>query len=632
MNSSYNTQNPASSKKQLESDVGATGANQTELELDRAQNRVSIFNPNYRPPDPYIVYNEKAATTDADFLSDCYESMDTLLVYAGLLSAVTAALIVETYKDLKAEPLGRTEQVLEAILRHIENPAVRTFVPSSHFKPATHDVVTNMMFFLSLSFSLLAGLGAILVKQWTRRAYRGLNVIVVPRQKAREHYRRVEGIKRWGLPEIIDAIPMLLQLSLFLYFIGICFWLGFLHLTIFIVISTVLTIALGFYLGAAYIPARWPDAPFKSPTSSLVEWCIVRIKSLVSRAEFRVSDDEEMSTYIVIGAPPVLATPMGRVGEFGDESNIDRRDSLDFKILLDILNHPDTSKGIDGVVDDIRLAFTQRDTEVFHPIVDDELIPTVIAKARDSILSCLELRNHRTVFNENEVEKCVLNLQFFEVVLQRHDFNSPEDQMILNDVYEVVDLFLDRAMEARLLDEIILAASVAFRIRLALGKRFDCDQIQRIIILLRDLGPAPRHWEDRGLPNDDFLPEWMFKEYARYQDRIGAVTLAILEHIRASWVQKTPSHTEEVALKEIGRQLEGLLEVGRYKGDRAPDSYPVLREAMSGLWMRSQGMPIALCNWMAVQMNTTGIRVQREDNGLHSVVYLFEDEVEHIEG
>ena len=40
-------------------------------------------NLNYRPANPYVLYNENSLRSDAEFITDCYESMDALLVYVS---------------------------------------------------------------------------------------------------------------------------------------------------------------------------------------------------------------------------------------------------------------------------------------------------------------------------------------------------------------------------------------------------------------------------------------------------------------------------------------------------------------------------------------------------------------------
>ncbi|KAG8833782.1 hypothetical protein FRC17_010093 [Serendipita sp. 399] len=79
------------------------------------------FDRSYTPKDPWASYNAITQGVDEEFLDDCNESMDSLLVFAGLFSAVTTALIVETYKTLKIEPESRTEHLLELILQKLGN-------------------------------------------------------------------------------------------------------------------------------------------------------------------------------------------------------------------------------------------------------------------------------------------------------------------------------------------------------------------------------------------------------------------------------------------------------------------------------------------------------------------------------
>ncbi|KAG8802429.1 hypothetical protein FRC17_006415, partial [Serendipita sp. 399] len=250
----------------------------------------------YRPKDAYVLYNAKAAQDEEQFLDDCNQSMDTLLVFvsrlissspdistehhclelfaskqAGLFSAVTTGLIIETYKNLKPDPESQTEKLLRAIFQ-------RQGDPSGHYEPVNPDpfspsgeaVFTNALFFTSLSFSLFAALGALLVKQWTRKVFLSIKKQSSPRERAREHFQKRQGIDDWGIPETIALVPMLLHIALGCFFAGLIVWLRSLHQLLYILISVISGIAFLFYIAAAIIPAFEANAPFRWPVSLFV--------------------------------------------------------------------------------------------------------------------------------------------------------------------------------------------------------------------------------------------------------------------------------------------------------------------------------------------------------------------------
>ena len=518
-----------------------------------------------------------------------------------MLSAVTAAFIVETYKQLRPDPEDRSEKLLEALLVRIQDASSPAILPAAHFTPTTKDVVTNSMLFLSLSFSLFAGLGAILVKQWTRTAYKGLSVIAIPRERARAHIIRMQGIKDWKMAGIIEAVPMLLQVSLFFFFTGLNVWLATLHQAILGLILAVSIIALGLYLAAAFIRSKWKNAPFDWPTATLMRSIITWVTALIPTCAHEKPKYQEMATHVAIGPPVAVATPLGRVAEFGDDADTSRRDSVDFRILLDILNHPETITDIGGVLDSIRLTLLDGHIELVHNAVGDDLMPTVIEKARNELLSSVEIENHKRVLNSHKFDLCLLGLQFFEVALQRIDFSTPSYKETLTDVRQVATLVLDQAREAKNLEEIALSLSVILRTETALGIKYN-KNLQKILALIHRIGPEPPVERE-----EDMIPkrEWLPHEYQRFQDATSSLCMAILEAVKASWLTHGPP-ADETRVEDLMKALKGLILGGMFveEWDR---SYPVLKRLAIDFWMRSATCPHRLCEQFEAPFDALGI-------------------------
>ncbi|KAI0071368.1 hypothetical protein K474DRAFT_1607045, partial [Panus rudis PR-1116 ss-1] len=155
-------------------------------------------------------------TEDGNKIKDIKEDIDTLLVFAGLFSAVLTAFNIESYQQLQTDPEGATAFVLVQILRQL-NSTARDDDIFSAFQPAPPSVMivtVNALWFLSLSFGLITASVAILVKQWIR-----------------EHMALDDNgwkfcLNRWGMTryrvyEIAACLPVLLQVALILFFAGL---------------------------------------------------------------------------------------------------------------------------------------------------------------------------------------------------------------------------------------------------------------------------------------------------------------------------------------------------------------------------------------------------------------------------
>ncbi|EJD44338.1 hypothetical protein AURDEDRAFT_166718 [Auricularia subglabra TFB-10046 SS5] len=147
----------------------------------------------------------------------------------------------------------------------------------------------NAYWFISLVLSLSAALIAILGKQWVREFERSatnlpLKEVVGVRQL------KFEGLEYWRVGDIISALPLLLQLSLALFALGILELLWYLHVSGAIAVCVPTAIVLLFYLATTFLPLLQhvqrfreghgiPQCAYKSPQALLA----IHVHSLVVR-------------------------------------------------------------------------------------------------------------------------------------------------------------------------------------------------------------------------------------------------------------------------------------------------------------------------------------------------------------
>ncbi|KIM21549.1 hypothetical protein M408DRAFT_29508 [Serendipita vermifera MAFF 305830] len=234
------------------------------------------------------IYTKKAALADGDIVSDFNSSMDVLLVFAGLFSAVNTAFIIETYKLLKPDQSELTNQLLYAVLGN------QSTVPSSNFSAPDYAVRLNTLLFASLVTSLLAALAAMMVKQWAGYYARGLGKISSKQIRARTRQYRHEGIQKWHLSEVVALVPMTLHLSLVLFFIGIIDFLFAVHRTVAIFTTTLVVCGLTLYATANVLPLISSGAPFRSPITQVLDRLFQKIRrGYVARLRSRMNVGEK---------------------------------------------------------------------------------------------------------------------------------------------------------------------------------------------------------------------------------------------------------------------------------------------------------------------------------------------------
>ncbi|KAI0691117.1 hypothetical protein BC835DRAFT_133037 [Cytidiella melzeri] len=201
------------------------------------------------------------------------EDIDTFLVFAGLFSAVLSAFLVESYQGLQQDPM----EVMVALMQQV---ALQTYSYSLNagflnstvpplsqqtlfaFQPSVNAVRVNVLWFASLTLSLISASFGILVKQWLREYLAG--DYTSPQARLRVRHYRNPGLDNWKVFEIAAILPLLLQLSLALFFIGLCIFTADVHSTIGHT-TLPLVAAWGFlFVASAIAPAFSPRCPYKT--------------------------------------------------------------------------------------------------------------------------------------------------------------------------------------------------------------------------------------------------------------------------------------------------------------------------------------------------------------------------------
>lgn len=144
----------------------------------------------------------------------------------GLYSAVLTAFLVESYQSLQPD----TGNEIVFLLRHslAQNYSVNAGFYNATLPYPTHApfeaplwaLRVNGLWFASLVCSLATASIGMLVKQWLRE-FLAIEWIS-PRERLRARHYRAPGLATWKVFEIAAALPLLLHLSLALFFAGLC--------------------------------------------------------------------------------------------------------------------------------------------------------------------------------------------------------------------------------------------------------------------------------------------------------------------------------------------------------------------------------------------------------------------------
>ncbi|RDX49640.1 hypothetical protein OH76DRAFT_522713 [Lentinus brumalis] len=214
-----------------------------------------------------------------DLVDRWNKEIDTLLVYAGLFSAIQTAFNIELYKRLTPDPDPDPILVaLERISAQLSGFAVnQAFVNSTQSPflilestPTTPAVplwvvVLNTLWFSSLISSLAAASIGIMVKQWLTEYKSGVSG--TSRQTARLRQLRFNSLQRWRVREIVSILPVLLQIASGLFFSGLLILLWNLNRTVAIVGTILVGILAAFSLSTIVLPSVATHCSYLSPPS-----------------------------------------------------------------------------------------------------------------------------------------------------------------------------------------------------------------------------------------------------------------------------------------------------------------------------------------------------------------------------
>ncbi|KAJ3487581.1 hypothetical protein NLI96_g3419 [Meripilus lineatus] len=186
---------------------------------------------------------------DEDQVKAHNENIDTLLVLSGLFSGVVTTLIIEAYKRLQQDPMDTTAQLLLQISMQL-----------SSFPNA---VIVNALWFLSLVLSLVTASLGMLVKQWFREFLAKSSVS--PEQCCQVRQFRVPGLRKYKVTEIAGFLPILLQIALALFFIGLILFIRPIHISVANLVGAFVGIWLCFIVVTTLLPIVSPSCPYKTP-------------------------------------------------------------------------------------------------------------------------------------------------------------------------------------------------------------------------------------------------------------------------------------------------------------------------------------------------------------------------------
>ncbi|QRV79813.1 activating signal cointegrator 1 complex subunit 3 [Ceratobasidium sp. AG-Ba] len=236
-------------------------------------------------------YVREADRWDKEIVDGRNSSLDVLLIFAALFSAISTAFIIESLGDLKpdtAESSARSllaiSQKLDAIITGQEPTSLPAQTASlDDFSPSHSAVVVNILWLLSLSLSVAVSLIAMLAKEWCYKFMMGRSGPIY--NQARKRQQKWNGIERWKMQELVNVLPGLMHAALLLFAVGLCIYLWDIHTGVAIVVTVVTAIAGCIYNLTTVLPLLDRFCPYSTPITPILGF-VRHMVYLVVRYEF----------------------------------------------------------------------------------------------------------------------------------------------------------------------------------------------------------------------------------------------------------------------------------------------------------------------------------------------------------
>lgn len=217
----------------------------------------------------------------------------------GLFAATVVAFLIVSYQLLQPTPddvqKATTNMIVTLIRQYVNGTLLESDIhfpaPPNNFHPSPAILRMNVVWFLSMTTALSAVLTGTICLQWVREYQRDPRVN--PKMAFAVRQMRWDGLQSWKVPAIISSLPIILQLSLLLFFWGLLEFLWSLNSKVTQINSVVIGVVLFFMAATLFLPAlqvifisndkiqRQGQCPFKSPLArvftNILFWIALKV-------------------------------------------------------------------------------------------------------------------------------------------------------------------------------------------------------------------------------------------------------------------------------------------------------------------------------------------------------------------
>ncbi|KAG8767786.1 hypothetical protein FRC12_006049 [Ceratobasidium sp. 428] len=260
------------------------------------------------------VYVRETQKADEELVDGWNKSLDVILIFAALFSAISTAFVGISAQNLQQNPADASAQTLLVISRTLlvmsgadttnsSSPVANQ--DSSEFRPSRTVVAINALWFLSLSLSVAVSLIAMLAKEWCHAFMSGRSGET--HERARLRQKRWNEIERLKMIDVLTLLPLLIHLALrkifsifvhepcmlssyplpVLFAVGLCVYLWDLNIYVAIPVIIITSISTFIYASTVVHSLTTEHCPYTTGSSKLAKsyikaWLTTKLIAYIS--------------------------------------------------------------------------------------------------------------------------------------------------------------------------------------------------------------------------------------------------------------------------------------------------------------------------------------------------------------
>ncbi|KAI0262302.1 hypothetical protein BC834DRAFT_829018, partial [Gloeopeniophorella convolvens] len=212
------------------------------------------------------LYRTESEKYDKMLVESWMGNTDSMLIFTGLFSAIISAFLVETYRTLQPDTDSQTVTLLSQLVLHFN---ASTSVPPTSPIPPSFDasgtaIRVNILMVVSLFLSVSTALASTLIQQWARDYLRYSQPNAAPHKRGRVRAYLFSGLSSFQMRRFIDGVPVLLHVSVFLFYWALSDFLHMVNTVVGTVARYSFFASLSVYLALSLSPLLANNSPYRT--------------------------------------------------------------------------------------------------------------------------------------------------------------------------------------------------------------------------------------------------------------------------------------------------------------------------------------------------------------------------------